>query len=402
MRSLRTMKAFRSSAAREHRAGDRVGAQRRAADRHGAQAPRLGRDQLARGAEGRRAQQGAARVDVVLGGAAAGERHLADHEPVLRASPSRSRLAGAHGVGLRRVARRRYPSPVPCPRSLNTLDPFNLKQQVARLDDVRVARRALHLQRRRRAHGAPRAAAAAARRPAGPGADEDLPAVQGAADPVAAQQEGRPAAVGRQRRVRRRLRRRARARGGGHRAAGDLGLLGLGAVGIDDGRRADRAGDGGPVAQLAARGLPRHPVDAAPALRAGRDARLHRPRQGRGDREAVRPPAVAHDARRDADPDLFRGLQHRPQPARDVRLQADAGPHDRGAGADRDRAADAGRVRARRGTPVRGRRRGGRVPGRAAARAREARPRRGRQHDPARAASRARTSRAGPSARWAS
>ena len=72
-----------------------------------------------------------------------------------------------------------------------------------------------------------------------------------------------------------------------------------------------------------------------------------------------------------ADPDLLRGLQHRPQPAGDVRLEADARPHDRRAGADRDRAAAAGRVGARRGPPVRRRRRGGRVPRRAAARARD-------------------------------
>ena len=64
--------------------------------------------------------------------------------------------------------------------------------------------------------------------------------------------------------------------------------------------------------------------------------------------------------------------------------------------------AAAGRVGARRRPPLRGRRRRGRVPGRAAARARAPRHRRRREHDPAARASRARTSRAGPSARWAS
>ena len=90
------------------------------------------------------------------------------------------------------------------PSPLDSLDPFNLKQQVSRLDDVRALGDPVRLEHRRGPHRAARAAAAAARRPPGEDADQDLPAVQGAADPVAAQQEGRAAAVGRQRRVRRR------------------------------------------------------------------------------------------------------------------------------------------------------------------------------------------------------
>ena len=275
LRSLRTMNAFRSSAAAstEQATGSapRVGPPTATAPRRRPR-PRPARPR--RGSPAR-AQQSPACVDVVLGGPAAGERHLADHEAVC-AQPVEEALAGAQGGRLSGDCTAAILARVPCPRLLNTLDPFNLKQQVARLDDVRslgerftsnidaarTARRALLplplVDRPEKAQ------------------TQHLPAVQGAADPVAAEQAGRPAAVRRQRRMRRRLRRGARARGGGHRAAGDLGLLGLGAVGIDDGRRADRTGDGGPVAQLAARGLPRHPVDAATALRAGRDARLHR------------------------------------------------------------------------------------------------------------------------------
>ena len=54
----------------------------------------------------------------------------------------------------------------------------------------------------------------------------------------------------------------------------DLRLLRLGAVGIDDGCGPHLTGDGRPLAELAAGGLPRHPVAEASALRADRFARL--------------------------------------------------------------------------------------------------------------------------------
>jgi hypothetical protein len=66
----------------KHRAGDRVGSERRAADRRGAEPLGLGRDQLPSGAEAAHGQEGPARVDVVLRRAPAGEGHLAEHQAV--------------------------------------------------------------------------------------------------------------------------------------------------------------------------------------------------------------------------------------------------------------------------------------------------------------------------------
>ena len=64
----------------------------------------------------------------------------------------------------------------------------------------------------------------------------------------------------------------------------DLRLLRLGAVGIDDGCGPHLTGDGRPLAELAAGGLPRHPVAEASALRADRFARLS---GGMGKGEAI-------------------------------------------------------------------------------------------------------------------
>ena len=68
---------------RDRRAGERDRRHHRPADGARPRLDRGGGDQLAGGEEGGRPQQGAARVDVVLGLGAAGERHLADHERVL-------------------------------------------------------------------------------------------------------------------------------------------------------------------------------------------------------------------------------------------------------------------------------------------------------------------------------
>jgi hypothetical protein len=78
----------------ENRAGHGIGPQRGPAYRHGPQASRFAGNQLSCGAKRRRAQQGPARIDVVLGGAAAGQRHLTDHEAVLP-QPRQEYFAGA-------------------------------------------------------------------------------------------------------------------------------------------------------------------------------------------------------------------------------------------------------------------------------------------------------------------
>jgi hypothetical protein len=67
----------------ERRAGHRVGPHGEAADGRRAQLRGLGRHELAERTESGREQDRPLGVHVVLGGSAARERHLADHERVL-------------------------------------------------------------------------------------------------------------------------------------------------------------------------------------------------------------------------------------------------------------------------------------------------------------------------------
>ena len=102
LRSLRTKKPDQSLAARhrDRRAGKRDRRHHRAPDRGGAELARRRGEQLARGAEARRAQERTAGVDVVGGALAARQRHLADHQSVL------AKLVQERGARLIEVAHR--------------------------------------------------------------------------------------------------------------------------------------------------------------------------------------------------------------------------------------------------------------------------------------------------------
>ena len=97
----------------QSRAGHGVGAHGRASHRRRAHSLRLRRHELAQGAKAGRKEDRALGVDVVLRGASAGERHLADHEGVLAqlgdeslvgiAHPSEHYVRGSPSAGLRPI-----------------------------------------------------------------------------------------------------------------------------------------------------------------------------------------------------------------------------------------------------------------------------------------------------------